>query len=89
MRKNLSLLIVFIIFIFSCEEQIVSECEVENNLPGLKTTFSSIQIEVFSQDCATSGCHETNSIDPDLTAGQAYNSIVNVMSFIPKSMKEV
>ena len=67
----------------SCEDQIVSKCEVEKNIPGLTATFSSIQNEVFSKNCATSGCHETNSVDPDLSPGQAYNNIVNVMSFNP------
>ena len=67
----------------SCEDQIVSECEQEKNLPNLTATFSSIQNEVFSKNCATSGCHVANSVDPVLSAGQAYNNIVNVMSFNP------
>ena len=67
----------------SCDDQIVSKCEVEKNIPGLTATFSSIQSDVFSKDCATSGCHAANSVEPDLSAGQAYNNIVNVMSFNP------
>ena len=76
------------IFLFSylfisCEDQIVSECEEEKNLPELTATFSSIQNEVFTPNCATSGCHVANSVEPVLTAGQSYNNIVNVMSFNP------
>ena len=83
LKKYIFLLLFLLGFVFSCEDQIVSECDVVENNPGINTTFSSIQTDVFSIDCATSGCHETNSIDPDLSAGQAYNNIVNVMSFNP------
>jgi len=76
-------LIIFTLFIISCEDQIVSECDLKEIETGLPANFSSIQNDVFSKSCATSGCHETNSIPPDLSAGQAYNSIVNVMSFNP------
>jgi hypothetical protein len=69
--------------IMSCEDQIVSVCEVEKNIPSFPATFSSIQNEVFSKNCATSGCHGTNSVDPDLSKGVAYNNIVNVVSFNP------
>ena len=76
-------LIIFTLFIISCEDQIVSECDLKEIETGLPANFSSIQNDVFSKSCATSGCHETISIPPDLSAGQAYNSIVNVMSFNP------
>ena len=71
---------IFTVIILSCEDQIVSECDAVENT-GINATFSSIQSEVFNIDCATSGCHATNSVPPDLSEGQAYNSIVNMMSF--------
>ncbi len=71
------------LIIFSCEDQIVSECEEEKKLSGLTATFSSIQSEVFSTSCAVSGCHVENSDDPVLSTGQSYNNIVSVMSFKP------
>ena len=83
MKKYFLLMIIGTNIFFSCEDQIVSECEEEKNLPGLTATFSSIQNEVFSKSCATSGCHAANSVEPDLSAGQAYNNIVSVMSFNP------
>jgi hypothetical protein len=67
----------------SCEDQIVSECEEVKNIVGLTATFRSIQDEVFTKNCATSGCHVANSVDPVLSADQAYNNIVNIMSFNP------
>ena len=83
MKIYILILIVFTLFIFSCEDQIVSECDVVENNIGINASFSSIQNNIFSSDCATSGCHATNSVPPDLSAGQAYNSIVNVMSSNP------
>lgn len=83
MKKIFISIILFSYLFISCEDQIVSECEEENNLPGVTATFSSIQNEVFTKNCATAGCHVANSVDPVLTAGQSYNNIVNVMSFNP------
>lgn len=42
-------------------------------------TFSSIQGTVFSPRCAVSGCHN-GAERPTLSAGAAYNNIVNVRS---------
>jgi hypothetical protein len=81
-KKSLSFLSVLIL-LFSCEDQIVSECEEQETITGVTATFSSIQSEVFDTNCATAGCHITNSIDPVLSAGVSYNNIVNVMSFNP------
>jgi hypothetical protein len=67
----------------SCEDQIVSECELDNVDSGVLAKFSSIQSQVFTKNCAFSGCHITSEIPPDLSAGQSYNNIVNVMSFNP------
>jgi len=83
LKIYITFLISFTLFIISCQDQIISECDVVENNFGINTTFSSIQNDVFSTDCATSGCHEPNSVSPDLSKGQAYNSIVNVMSFNP------
>lgn len=44
-----------------------------------RATFSSIQSTVFTPTCALSGCH-SGAQRPNLTAGQAYNNIVNVAS---------
>lgn len=44
-----------------------------------EANFSSIQNNVFSRSCAISGCHN-GSEAPNLSAGAAYNNIVNVRS---------
>ena len=66
----------------SCKDQIITECD-ENIPESFTATFSSIQKEVFTPSCATTGCHVTNSVDPVLTAGESFNNIVNVLSFNP------
>jgi len=51
-------------------------------VPGLQPTLSSIQANVFSIDCAVSGCH-SGAAAPfglDLGAGLAYGNLVNVAS---------
>jgi len=73
-------LIVSMILVFSCEDQIVSECDDRNKEFTSKTTFNDIQNLVFTSSCATSGCHTANNVTPDLSEGQAYNNIVNVVS---------
>lgn len=42
-------------------------------------TFAQVQETVFDVSCALSGCHR-DSAWPNLSAGQAYNNIVNVES---------
>jgi len=83
LKIYITFLISFTLFIISCQDQIISECDLKEIEKGLPANFSSIQNDVFSKSCATSGCHEPNSVSPDLSKGQAYNSIVNVMSFNP------
>ena len=83
MKKTSFAILFVLIFLFSCEDQIVSECEKQETITGVTATFSSIQSEVFDTNCATAGCHVTNSVDPVLSTGVSYNNIVNVMSFNP------
>lgn len=82
MGKYFLVLTAFSLMYVSCADQIVSECENEIQ-SNLTATFSSIQNEVFTPSCALSGCHVSNSVDPVLSSGVAYNNIVNVMSFNP------
>ena len=83
MKKYFLIVAFNALLLLSCEDQIVSECNDENIVHGLTATFTSIQNEVFTPSCAISGCHVTNSVDPVLSAGQAYNNIVNIMSSNP------
>lgn len=82
--KNIKIVILLLaVIIISCEDQIISECEEENNNNTVTSKFSDIQNNVFTPTCAISSCHASNSVDPDLSAGQALNSIKNVMSSNP------
>jgi hypothetical protein len=81
--RKLLIIGIFAIFIASCEEGIVSECP--TNLDDLKfvATFSSIQSELLTKNCALSGCH-AGSIPAGglvLTSEVAYNNIVNKIAF--------
>lgn len=51
-------------------------------VPGLQPTLASIQANVFSIDCAVSGCHGGASAQQGLRldAGFAYGNLVNVPS---------
>jgi hypothetical protein len=67
----------FITFI-SCADGIVSECPEEQTVK-VRATFSSIQSEVLTKNCATAGCHTGNEpvAGLDLSQGVAYSNIVN------------
>jgi len=49
-----------------------------NNEQAVTTTvnFSANIVPVFSKSCALSGCHSSGGVKPDLTAANAYNSII-------------
>lgn len=40
-------------------------------------SFSADIIPIFDKDCNTSGCHNTGGQKPDLTAANAYTSLIN------------
>ncbi len=49
--------------------------EGDDTSPVIESSFSSIQDNIFTPSCATSGCHV--STYPNLSAGQAHSAIVN------------
>ncbi len=81
------------IFIWnSCADQIVSECDTEKpKNTSVKVSFSDIQEKVFTPRCAVSGCHVGANAPQglDLSAGQAYNHLVNVSSTEVPTLKRV
>lgn len=90
MRKIHILLFLVIMFLAACEDSIQGPGdEINNDGSGnMQATFSSIQSEVFSPTCATSGCHG-GSQNPNLSAGQAYNNLVNRASSQNSSLMRV
>lgn len=75
--------LLFSIIIISCEDQILTDCDEDNDINTITSNYSDIQDKVFTPTCAISGCHISNSVDPDLSAGQSLNSLKNVMSSKP------
>lgn len=63
---------------YACNDSIVTECKDSTPIDNrMKATFSEIQSKLFTPTCATSGCHDVNNTVPNLTAGSAYDAIVN------------
>ena len=89
MKKLFSLCLFGILFLTACEDLIQGpEDEINSGPTNMRATFSSIQTEVFSTTCALSGCHG-GSQSPNLSAGQAYDNLVNKASIQNPSMMRV
>lgn len=71
-----------LLFLASCSDGIVSECETIQPNVIMRSNFTSIQSELFDKNCATSGCHvgEFASAGLDLSKGNSYKNIVGVKS---------
>jgi hypothetical protein len=77
MRKKmfvLGLLVGAGIFLSACYKNrtVLQETEVTKAV-----TFSNDILPMFSSSCNMSGCHKEGAIAPDLSAQNAYNSLVN------------
>ena len=83
---------ILIIFLSSCADQIVSECDCDEPIVGAPKldTFEGIQTKLFNTTCALSGCHGNNSAQANLVLaeGMAYSNLVNVQSSLfPQSVR--
>lgn len=96
MRSTLiqfSFVLVFLIVLnVSCEHAEAPTSGIQPGPPGdsVKPSFDSIQVAVFSQSCAFSGCHAGSNPTGglNLEEGQAYDNLVNVQSReIPRYMR--
>lgn len=79
-RKLIVLLAGLLSGSFSCADQIVESTPLVSAPAGslvIRARFSSIQDSLFTISCALSGCH-SGSVSPNLSAGSAYDEIVNV-----------
>lgn len=65
------------IFLTSCSDNIVSECEVCTDSAAEAVTFSTIQTTIFDNSCVS--CHSGNSASGglDLSPNMAYENLVN------------
>lgn len=79
MKRELSLIVTVVVLLYlsSCGDQIVSECELcRDDVPAGKTTFSDIQRTIFDVSCIS--CHGSQPAGGlDLSAGAAYGNLVN------------
>lgn len=73
----------FIMFIIaSCSDSIVSECDSNKQDIKIRSTFSSIQEEIFTKSCATAGCHGGNFVSGalNLEPQNAFEQLVGFQS---------
>jgi len=90
MKKKYLIYIMGMLLFTACENLIQGPMD-ENNNNGptnMKANFSSIQAEVFTPTCAVPQCHG-GSQNPNLSAGQAYNNLVNKASIENPSLLRV
>lgn len=75
--KHSILLPLLAFFMFSCEENIVSECETVQDEFVYKTTFATIQNDIFDVYCVS--CHggASPTAGLDLSADAAYENLIN------------
>jgi hypothetical protein len=79
--KYLIVLFMVSFLLMSCEDLIEGpEDEMNPGDPAVvRASFSSIQQNVFTPTCAVPACHGGTQ-SPNLSAGSAYNNLVNVVS---------
>ncbi len=77
MQTTYIFFILMIFVSFACEHSASTGPDPTQN--GTPTTFTKIQSDIFTPNCALSGCHGDTQ-NPRLNAGQAYDNIVNVVS---------
>jgi len=84
--KEINLLIVTLVFtlnlILGCSEESTTEPPPTASAPLSK--LSDIQVKVFTQSCALSGCHGStnNQANLLLTDGNSFSNLVNVQSLL-------
>ena len=82
MYKILLPLIIVNIFLFNCEEKIVSQCEqaVSEQKTDSLTTYEDIQTNIFNPNCISCHAGATPSGGLDLSADVSYENLINVES---------
>lgn len=74
--------LITLISINSCEDSVITECTSNISVDDqMKANFPEIQTKLFDKSCALAGCHVTNGIGPNLSAGNSYDAIVDKDAF--------
>ena len=92
MKYYITLYLSAVFMLIGCADQIVSDCDSGSvQVSQEATTFTKIQNEVFSTNCALSGCHSSTypQADLNLSTGEAYANLVNVQSVLYPSFKRI
>lgn len=89
--KIISLGLWVILLLMSCSSDTPFEADINPTPDNNLSKFSKIQTEIFTPTCAFTGCHTGSSpqANLNLSAGQAYNSLVDVNSVQIPSRKRV
>ena len=85
--QAITILFAFTFIMLGCERA----GPLEPEPPGSEAKLSTIQTRIFDINCALSGCHGGGSpqLGLNLSAGQAYSSLVNVTSTEQASLMRV
>ena len=81
MKKHYNYFLIFISLLFIAA---FSSCQYDNPVapappdPGVTVSFATQTEPIFNNGNTCTACHKTGAQAPDLTTGNAYNSIVNM-----------
>ncbi len=81
----------FVLYLYGCSNSSSSNPVISTPESNSSYTFSFIQTNIFNTSCALSGCHNSSSSQGglNLSAGAAYNNLVNVQSSTHSQFKRV
>lgn len=74
--RNIALVILGTLFLAACTSKIIQPPDLP--VPSGNLSFKNDVVPIFTKSCALPGCHATGNIQPDLTAGSAYNSLITM-----------
>ena len=74
--KNIAVVILGTLFLAACTSKTIQPPDLP--IPSGNLSFSKDVAPIFTKSCALSGCHASGFIQPDLTASNAYNSLISM-----------
>jgi hypothetical protein len=76
MKSKLIIILIFLLgTLASCTKDTVKPTVLPSTTTAVK--LSTDLQPLFSTNCAVSGCHDGNNMDPNLTAGSSYTAIMD------------
>ena len=73
--RNISLVILGTIFLAACTSKTIVP---DITVPSGNVSFSNDVVPIFTKSCAINGCHATGNNQPDLSAANAYRSLITM-----------